>query len=141
TATVRDDQTVSYVPNPGFTQKVDTVYYKASMQSNLNIADSSMMVIFVNLPVGLEGSLSMPGVSLYPNPSSGELTILADPMNKISSLTLYDLSGRKIFEEKGISAPEGRYMIHMDAYRDGYYYVAVEGENGARSVLPFILQR
>ncbi len=31
TASVGDDQTVTYVPNSGFNQKVDTVYYKASM--------------------------------------------------------------------------------------------------------------
>ncbi len=141
TATVGNDQTVTYVPNSGFTQKVDTVYYKASMQSNLNISDSSMMVIFVNLPVGIEGSISAQGFSLYPNPSSGELTIQADPAKKVNSITLFDLTGKKIFEERGISAPEGRYKIHMDAYKDGYYYVAVEGEDGARTVLPFILQR
>ena len=140
-ATVQGDQTVKYVPNSGFNQKVDTVFYKVSMQSNLNISDSSMMVIFVNLPVGIDASLFSQGASIYPNPTRGELTILSDPTMNITALSLYDVTGKKVFEEKGISAPDGRFIIRMDGLEDGYYFVNLEGEDGARTVLPVVLQR
>ena len=140
-ATVGDDQTVTYVPNSGFNQKVDTVYYKASMQSNLNISDSSMMVVFVNLPVGIDASLFSQSASIYPNPTRGELTILSDPAMNITALTLYDVSGKKVFEESGISAPDGRIVIRLDAFEDGYYFVNLEGEGGTRLVLPVVLQK
>ena len=140
TATVETDKTVTYVPNSGFNQKVDTVYYKVSMQSNLNISDSSMMVILVNLPVGLEASM-FGQFSVYPNPSNGEVSIHMNPGFDAVRLTLYDLTGKMIFEESGAFAPDGRYQLHMDSFKDGYYYVAVEGADGVRSVLPLILQR
>jgi len=140
TATVEDDQTVTYVPNGGFNQKLDTVYYKVSMQSNLNLSDSSMMVVYVNLPVGIEASNSVQ-ISLYPNPSTGEVSILMNAGFEAVRLSLYDITGKMIFEDKGVLAPGGRYLLHMDSFTDGYYYIAVEGADGARSVQSLILQR
>ena len=140
TATVETDQTVTYVPESGFNQDIDTVFYKVSMQSNLNISDSSMMVIFVNLPVGIQGSILNQRVSLYPNPTRGELTIRMEGINPVL-LTLHDLTGKKIFEERGVFAPDGNYMLHMDAYENGYYYVVVKERDGTQTVLPVILQR
>lgn len=141
TAVVESDQTVTYRPNSGFNQDIDTVYYKASMVSNLNISDSSMMVIYVNLPVGIEGSLENQGFSVYPNPTSGETTIRMKEGSEPVSLALYDLAGKKLFEESGDIAPQGIYRLHMDAYKDGLYYLMVKDKDGSQSVLPVILQR
>jgi hypothetical protein len=141
TATVGEDQTVTYVPNSGFNQEVDTVYYKVSMQSNLNISDSSMMVIYVNLPVGVKDSRLYLGVSLYPNPGSGELTIQTDPAMNVSRLILYDLTGKMIYEETGISSPEGQIKMQLDEFKDGYYYLDLQGAGGTRKVLPLIIQK
>lgn len=144
TATVEDDQTVTYVPNSGFNQKLDTVYYKVSMQANPNISDSSMMVVYVNLPVGIDESLSA-GFSVYPNPTSGKLSIQMQTGAEAISLSLYDVSGRMIFEDRQISASTsasgGVYILHIDSFADGYYYIAVEAADGSRTVLPVILQR
>ena len=141
TAVVESDQTVTYRPNSGFNQDIDTVYYKASMASNLNISDSSMMVIYVNLPVGIEGSLENQGFNIYPNPTNGEATIRMKEGTEPVSLELYDLTGKKIFEEGGDIAPQGIYRLHMDAYRDGLYYLLVKDKDGSNTVLPVILQR
>jgi len=140
TATVETDNTVSYVPNGGFNQKVDTVYYKVSMVSNLNISDSSMMVIYVNLPVGIDGS-QPDRFAVYPNPTRGELSIQMTPGFDAVRLSLYDLTGKMIFQEHGVLAPDGHLRLRMDAYKDGYYYVAVEGSDGDRKVMPVILQK
>lgn len=140
TARVEPDQTVTYVPTVGFSQKVDTVYYKVSMQSNLNISDSSIMVIFVNLPVGTEASLTKPAFSLYPNPASGELYINLGQEAGVLNLSVYDLTGKLIFEESGTISPDGRYQLNIDSYADGYYYVVVELADKRRSVLPLIIQ-
>lgn len=141
TATVGDDNTVTYVPNSGFAQKIDTVYYKASMLANLDISDSSMMVIFVNLPVGIDASLAGPGAFLYPNPTSGKLSIQTDPADRVSSLILFDLAGKKIFEKQGLSSPDGRIELQLDTQENGYYYVELKGAEGARIILPLVLQR
>lgn len=141
TAVVETDKTVTYTPESGFNQAIDTVYYKVSMQSNPNIADSSMMVIFVNLPVGINGSMFSQGVTLYPNPSSGEVTIRMEAGIIPVHLTLHDVTGKKIFEENGSFASDGRHRLNMNSFEDGYYYVVVEGADGNRAVLPIILQR
>jgi len=141
TATVESDQTVTYRPNSGFNQDIDTVFYKVSMKSNLNISDSSMMVIYVNLPVGVEGSLINQGFSAYPNPTSGVLTIRMEEGAQPERLILHDLTGKIIFEKSGGFTPDGLYKLQMDSYKDGYYYVIVEDANGNKEVLPVILQR
>ena len=61
-ATVETDQTITYGPEIGFNQEIDTVFYKVSMAIKPNISDSSMMVIFVNLPVGIDGESTKPGL-------------------------------------------------------------------------------
>lgn len=59
----------------------------------------------------------------------------------ITALSLYDVTGKKVFEETGISAMDGRFIIQMDVLEDGYYFVNLEGEDGTRTVLPVVLQR
>ena len=139
TATVETDQTITYVPEAGFNQDLDTVFYKVSMEANLNIADSSIMVIYVNLPVGVE-SIQKQGVSLYPNPTRGEVNILLGE-TKPAVLSLYDVTGKKVFEDRSVKASDRHYMLHMDAYENGYYYVVVKESDGNQTVLPVILQR
>ncbi len=139
-AVVESDQTVTYRPNSGFNQNIDTVYYKVSMAANLNISDSSMMVIYVNLPVGINESLANQGFSVYPNPTSGTVTIRMEEGAQPERLILHDLTGKIIFEKRGGFTPEGLYQLQMDAYTEGYYYVVVEDLNGNQSVRPVILQ-
>jgi len=141
TATVETDQTITYRPNSGFNQAIDTVLYKASMKANLNLSDSSMMVIYVNLPVGIKGSPASQGFSIYPNPTSGTLTIRMEDGAQPKRLILHDLTGKIVFEKSGGFTPEGLYQLQMDVYTDGYYYVVVEDVNGKQSVLPVILQK
>jgi phosphatidylserine/phosphatidylglycerophosphate/cardiolipin synthase-like enzyme len=138
-ATVESDQTITYVPESGFNQDLDTVFYKVCMESNLNICDSSMMVIYVNLPVGVEGNKEKQGVSLYPNPTRGEVNILLEGINAVS-LSLYDLTGKKVFEEGNVMDSTEPYVLHMENYENGYYYVVVKESDGIHRVLPVILQ-
>lgn len=140
-AIVETDQTVTYVPASGFNQDIDTVFYKVSMEANPNISDSSMMVIYVNLPVGIDGAGSDRGFMVFPNPTNGELTILMEHGFHPEQVSLYDLSGKKLFEERGLVAPESIYTLNLDPFTDGFHYVILVGENGQRTVLPFILQR
>ena len=99
------------------------------------------MVIYVNLPVGVEGSLINQGFSAYPNPTSGVLTIRMEEGAQPERLILHDLTGKIIFEKSGGFTPDGLSKLQMDSYKDGYYYVIVEDANGNKEVLPVILQR
>lgn len=78
-------------------------------------------VRFSNLSVGENVGM----VGLYPNPTSGQLTIEAEAMTVVS---LYDLVGQCVMRQ---SVDNDQAVIDMDNLQDGIYMVKVETLNGA----------
>jgi len=68
-------------------------------------------------------------ISIYPNPSNGDITILNDQSNLVS-FDLYDLSGRLVrsVNLRGIS--DGNINISLNGIADGAYVVRAIQENG-----------
>ena len=64
-------------------------------------------------------------VNLYPNPTSGQLTIEAEAMTVVS---VYDLVGQCVMRQ---SVDNDQAVIDMDNLQDGIYMVKVETLNGA----------
>lgn len=141
TATVESDKTVTYRPNTGFNQDLDTVYYKVSMEANLNISDESMMVVYVNLPVGVEENGALNGFSLYPNPSNGDVSIRMDSEVDEFDLCIFDISGKKLYEENRIQSSGQSHMLRLKDFKNGYYFVVIEEPSGSKIVRPLILQK
>ena len=139
-AVVETDLTVTYRPNAGFNQNIDTVFYKVCMQSNANICDSSMMVIYVNLPVSVDAMVAEGSISIYPNPTSGLLTISGVDNFKPIRLTVSDITGRTILSDIGIRVSEEEYSIDMGNLQKGYYYIILENSRGDRQIQPVVLQ-
>lgn len=140
-ATVETDQTITYVPDSGFNQAIDTLFYKVSMVSNPAISDSSMMVVYVNLPVGVDGKSSDPAFMAYPNPTKGDLKILFHEGFQPGKVILTDLSGRIQYENTRPLVENGVFSINLESFKNGYYIVTVESENGEIRNIAFILQR
>ncbi len=65
-------------------------------------------------------------IHVFPNPSSGLFTLELDPDLEVNHITIYNLAGKEIYQQKGISRnidlshlPKGQYFIRMQMHQ-GY---------------------
>ena len=63
-------------------------------------------------------------VDLWPNPTTGELTISVDGGTPVS-ITVHDVVGRTVFSEKHVDAADGRVKISLEKLPAGTYTVQV----------------
>jgi hypothetical protein len=80
-----------------------------------------------NLNVGIESSLEIQNMLVYPNPSNGEFTVQNIPFNA-RSFELFDQTGRFILAQK--ATKEG--VIRLSNLSDGTYIFSVVLSDGQR---------
>ncbi|MBN1133085.1 MAG: T9SS type A sorting domain-containing protein [Bacteroidales bacterium] len=141
TAVVESDMTITYRPNSGFNKDLDTVFYKVCMESNLNICDSSIMVVYVNLPVSVFEQEYRNGFPIFPNPTGGLLYIPGFARLKPILLTVTDMTGRTVIHESGFNDAGKDYILDLGELTGGIYYLTIETESGNRMVHPVVLQK
>jgi len=83
--------------------------------------------------IGIE-SMVEKGVMIYPNPSDGQFVVSG---NKISSVIIYDLTGRKVFE-KYVSSNTTKADINISYLPSGIYSASV-GDNGSVSTFKLVI--
>ncbi len=72
--------------------------------------------------------LALETISLYPNPTSGQLNILS-PGAGIESITIHDVRGRKVAEVSLNSVRS--YQVDMSAMESSLYFVTISTERGS----------
>jgi regulation of enolase protein 1 (concanavalin A-like superfamily) len=81
-----------------------------------------------NLNVGMQSSMEVKNMHIYPNPSNGEFTVQNIPANA-RSFELFDQAGRFILGQK--ITKEG--LIRLNELSDGTYIFSVVLSDGQRS--------
>ena len=79
---------------------IDGGYFRAHLfngQYTLGVCDPETPLMHV------ETSAAQPTFRLFPNPTTGKFTICMDGYDKKIDLLIYDLSGRKVLEQRGLS--------------------------------------
>ena len=100
--------------------QVKAVYPECESDFALSI-DGMDFVRFTSLSVNEMANL----VKLYPNPTSGQLSIEAEEMTTVS---VYDLVGQCVMQ---VSAKEGQVTVDMSQLHNGIYFVKVNTANGS----------
>ncbi len=88
-------------------------------------------------PTSLNEPNSMPSLSIFPNPSHGEVNInLAKLKNEVYDITVYGIDGKVIEQINSISNPNYRF----NNISKGIYFVMVQFENRESLVEKLIIQ-
>lgn len=127
TASVGTDQTITYTPDPGFNQDIDTVVYKVCLV-NSSICDSALFVIYVNKPASVNETGPDKFVDVYPVPASESLHVRIDGGRSLKSVRMFDQAGRETLRSKNYPGSEVEFSVHDIA--PGLYYLRMEMDEG-----------
>jgi len=101
----------------------DTIMFRA-------IPDNGPITLSVNTTTGINpGDFSTNEITLSPVPTNGILNIHATKTMQSPSFTVYDATGRKVYDAS-TSGDINTYQIDLSGYTRGIYYVYISELNG-----------
>ena len=122
-AIILDDDSIYYVPNPGFNGS-DMIVYSICDNSTPALCDTALIVITVTPLVSLDERDGLLKIGVYPNPSSEYLFITGE--EKIAGkVRIRDLMGN--FVEVKESRDGEHRVIDVSEYPGGIYLLEIDG--------------
>lgn len=100
-----------------------TLTYTVTDTNNCNFATVS--TVSVNACVGITEYASNSGISLFPNPSNGNVTISLDAA---SSVMIFNTIGEAVMS---MQLAQGNHTIDLTNFSEGIYFVRAQNANGA----------
>ncbi len=131
TAKVETDNTITYTPDPGFNQAIDTVVYKVCLSNSTAICDSALFVIYVNKPASVNEMSLDRYISVYPVPAADMIHVTAEGGRTFRSIRLYDQAGRETLSSG--KEPGAEYAFSVQDIEPGLYYLRMELDEGVVS--------
>lgn len=86
------------------------------------------------LSVGTDNKQLDPFVKIYPNPTKSKITV-AGNQNQINSFEIFDMSGRKIMEQKEINS--NNFTIDIERLMPGIFVLKLQSVNGVSFIQKF----
>jgi alpha-tubulin suppressor-like RCC1 family protein len=85
--------------------------------------------------VGLNevNNLNKNGLSVYPNPTSGSITISSSKENPVQKITLYSIDGKKVFEREE-NSKNSSITIDIQTLSSGIYFMECVSKNASEKV-------
>ena len=74
--------------------------------------------------MGIEKRTNQDKILIFPNPSSGDYTIITNQRNKIKRVIISDLSGRKILQKEGVNSDQ--IEVNIENQPAGIYFAIID---------------
>jgi hypothetical protein len=96
---------------------------------------SATNTVTVDLCIGLEDITNGLGLSVYPNPSKGDVVLTLYSEVSDIMLSLSDVTG-KVIMEKALTNTQGMmsHRLDLSAFPAGVYYIRLQGEEHSKAV-------
>ena len=107
-----------------------TVYQVVVTDSN---GCTSILDVTVTSLVGIAENINEMGVSVYPNPNTGEFYISFDNFEGDVSIELTDVTGKLIYSDKRAVQTNQVIEVNIDNVSSGMYFINLRGENSTFS--------
>lgn len=79
-------------------------------------------------PTHVQGHNRQPNLRIYPNPLTENKTLQIDNVQELSQLTIYDITGRRIFDY--MLQPSSKQSVKLPLYTSGMYILKVNDNEG-----------
>lgn len=145
-STVLRQRTVDILPDsifnfafatPQLTQLQPGVYYLILIyqdQGNGDIIDNpnggnSIVLTVLPKPTDIGQVFNEKDISIFPNPAKSFINISSNNLNnKIHSIYITDVQGRKVLEENNLTS--NAIMVNTETFANGTYFIKIETEKG-----------
>ena len=103
--------------------------YKVAVMATNACQDTSEPIVVKT--VGINNMADDERISLYPNPTTGELKINIEGLSGPIVIRLFDLYGQRVFADLyAVSSVSYNTLMHLDALPAGVYYISIlSGQN------------
>ena len=81
-------------------------------------------------PVGIEDNVFDQNISIFPNPSNGQITLVNNSNSEIKAATIIDVNGRTI-QTLNVDDATTRTTFSIESLAAGMYFVKIEAENNS----------
>jgi hypothetical protein len=81
-------------------------------------------------PLGLEDNIFDQNISIFPNPSNSQITIVNNSNSEIKTITITDINGRTI-QNLNVDNATTRSTFSIESLSQGMYFVKIEAENNS----------
>ena len=105
-------------------QNPQTIYVRVENMSGSCISFASFMISVESLSVD---SFSLEDLALFPNPTSGNITIQSTQLTSEVSFLIYDIQGKMLFSQK-IAPQNGSFVLDISSLEKGVYFVKISSE-------------
>jgi hypothetical protein len=103
-------------------------YYLRTFTSNIDITGTYNLCLFGGIFNGIHEQVAPGDLLLFPDPTTGVLTISVADRFKKTSVKVYDMIGNLVIED--VMRDITRTTIDLSSFANGVYFVKVENENG-----------
>ncbi len=103
------------------TSVAGTYYYVCTN----HIASGMKGKIIVSVATGIKQEVSTSGFELFPNPAINQVNIKNMENVEPNSVSLYDISGKTIFNSENISISEDKKIINTSSLKKGIYFITL----------------
>lgn len=101
-----------------------------------NSCSDSSACIVVN-PVGIDNNIKNNQITVYPNPTTGELHVLFQQQIIGGSVKITDVKGQTILEKNNLTGKQ--FTFNMESYATGIYFIEFN-QNGVFTKMEFLKQ-
>jgi len=119
-----DDGNTSTNTNPTHTYVSNGSYNVSLLVNNACGTDSVSIPVLITSVNDKE--ISTNTMSVFPNPSSGLVNIIIDVERRLTSLSIYSITGQKVVF---IEAPDKKLHLDLSKLKSGIYFIHVKGED------------
>jgi hypothetical protein len=81
-------------------------------------------------PLGISDNIFDQNISIFPNPSNGQITLVNNSNSEIKSATITDVNGRTI-QSLNVDNATTRTTFSIESLAQGMYFVKIEAENNS----------
>ena len=123
--------------NPTYTYAKNGVYEVCETVSNQYGSDTYCRLVRIG-SVATEEPKQNKGFDVFPNPTSGKITILLKEGMKCKNIKITNISGQILYQPSQFNQQENRIELNLNSLSTGLYIIELIDENGMRHLQKFV---
>lgn len=121
--------------------KKNGVIYSTDSIISVNVTENVGFVAVYDVATGIKNNTLDIDVSLYPNPTTDQITFSVVSRKKITgTISLINILGQVLSQESMVNASTANVQFNVDMFPAGSYFISLRDEEGNQEVYTFMVR-